>query len=71
MGADSQLDRILREYRLPYDWRSLLGLSKADPRMVGEVLTPSKLRHAKVRILFEYLGAMRVMDEDRMRRGLD
>lgn len=61
--VDSQLDRILQGYKLPYDSRSVL----TSLRMPGEALTSSRMRQAKLQILYEYIGAMRIVEYERMK----
>ncbi|PGH18048.1 hypothetical protein AJ79_00674 [Helicocarpus griseus UAMH5409] len=66
---NTQLDRILSEYKLHFDTRSLLV--SLPPRfrssLVNTMSPISRFRQAKLQLLLEYLGASRIV-EDRARR---
>jgi len=66
---NAQLDRILQEYKLPFDARSVLAATSFNGRSVGESMSSSRLRQAKLQILFEHLGANRIIEQERLRRG--
>ena len=60
------LDRILAAYRLPLDLRGVLG--KAATRG-GAGPSAGDARVAKVLVLYEYLGAVRLLEYERLRRS--
>lgn len=62
---DTQLDRILREYGLPYSARSVL--STVEIRDHRDSISSSRLRQAKLQILFEHLGASRIVEMEKER----
>jgi hypothetical protein len=66
---DTQLDRILQEYKLPFDIRSVLAATASNVRSVGEPMNSSRLRQAKLQILFEHLGANRIIEQERLKRS--
>jgi hypothetical protein len=66
---DTQLDRILQEYKLPFDTRSVAAAASFNGRGVGESTSSSRLRQAKLQILFEHLGANRIIDQERLKRS--
>ncbi|KAI9734509.1 MAG: hypothetical protein M1834_002109 [Cirrosporium novae-zelandiae] len=66
----TQLDRILQSYRLPYDARALMGLHPRDSPPSGD-----HLRKHKLWVLYDFLGAGRLVDpqherDQRTRRPL-
>lgn len=63
--TDSQLDRILQCYRLPLDIRPVNGGNMHS----REVVSSSRLRQAKVLTLLEYLGAWKIVEYERLKRG--
>lgn len=63
--SDAQLDRILQAYRLPLDLRSVH--TSTNPR---ESLSSSRVRQGKLNILLEFLGAARILEHDRLKRGM-
>ncbi|KAK2732948.1 hypothetical protein FQN57_002433 [Myotisia sp. PD_48] len=68
--GDSQLDRILQQYKLPYDSRSVLESTSSSGlfREGRESITPSRIRQAKIQILFEHLGVTRIVEHERKNR---
>ncbi|PGH35176.1 hypothetical protein GX50_01988 [[Emmonsia] crescens] len=65
---NTQLDRILQEYKIYSDARSLLVSLPLCLRSTNTMRSTSRLRQAKLHILLEYLGAVRIV-EDRSKRA--
>ncbi|PGH04019.1 hypothetical protein GX51_03689 [Blastomyces parvus] len=67
---NTQLDRILQDYKLYSDARSLLLTLPPRYRntLVNARCSTSRFRQAKLHILLEYLGAVRIV-EDRSKRA--
>ncbi|KAK2809813.1 hypothetical protein FQN50_003453 [Emmonsiellopsis sp. PD_5] len=63
----TQLDRILQEYKLPFETRTLLASLPSSARHALGTLGSSsaRFRQAKLHILFEHLGAIRIVDGNR------
>lgn len=67
--AVTQLDRILQEYKLPYDTRSIINSTNSNLLRDGrDSISSSRLRQAKLQILFEHLGASRIVEQERQKR---
>ncbi|EFQ99646.1 hypothetical protein MGYG_02659 [Nannizzia gypsea CBS 118893] len=65
----TQLDRILHEYQLPYDTRSIINSTNSNLlRDSRDMISSSRLRQAKLQILFEHLGASRIVEQERQKR---
>ncbi|OAL74253.1 hypothetical protein A7D00_2285 [Trichophyton violaceum] len=65
----TQLDRILQEYKLPYDTRSIINSTNSNLLRDGrDSISSSRLRQAKLQILFEHLGASRIVEQERQKR---
>ncbi|MCJ1386645.1 hypothetical protein MMC17_009771 [Xylographa soralifera] len=60
----SSLDRIFQAYRLPVDIRPL---GSGNPHM-RDGISSARLRQAKVLALFEYLGAWKIVEHERLKR---
>ncbi|KAK2786839.1 hypothetical protein FQN51_003484 [Onygenales sp. PD_10] len=67
----TQLDRILQEYKLPFETRTLLASLPSSARHALGTLGSSstRFRAAKLHILFEHLGAIRIVDGSGNRSG--
>ncbi|KAK2877061.1 hypothetical protein FQN49_001445 [Arthroderma sp. PD_2] len=66
----TQLDRILQEYKLPYDTRSIMSSTSSNLlRDSRDSISSSRLRQAKLQILFEHLGASRIVEQERQKRS--
>ncbi|KAM5443447.1 hypothetical protein MferCBS31731_001220 [Microsporum ferrugineum] len=66
----TQLDRILQEYKLPYDTRSIMSTLSSNLLRDGrDSISSSRLRQAKLQILFEHLGASRIVEQERQKRS--
>ena len=65
-STDSQLDRILLFYHLPTDIDALKRYAG------GREMTHSatRIRNVKLQTLWEYLGALKLLDYDKMRKGM-
>ncbi|KAJ9193758.1 hypothetical protein DTO164E3_7687 [Paecilomyces variotii] len=63
---NTQLDRILLSYHLPLSVREILTFRGASPRDVP----PSRIKHAKLQILLEHLGAHRLMAHEMSRHWI-
>lgn len=62
---DSQLDRVMQAYRLPLDIRPFNGGSLH----AREHLSSTRCQQAKLLTLFEYLGAWKLVEFERAKRG--
>ncbi|EER26448.1 hypothetical protein D8B26_003173 [Coccidioides posadasii str. Silveira] len=58
----TQIDRILQDYKIPHDMRSLLNILASSGIHAG-IVSSGRLRRAKLQLLFEHLGATRVVEE--------
>ncbi|EEP82555.1 predicted protein [Uncinocarpus reesii 1704] len=66
----TQIDRILQEYKIPHDTRSLLNiLASSGVRVNSDNVSSGRLRQAKLQLLFEHLGATRVVEEGGFKRS--
>ena len=61
--VDSQLDRIMQAYNLPHDRTSLQGAASLEP------VSSTRARIAKLHILLDFLGAYKLTEHDRLKRG--
>ncbi|EQL36240.1 hypothetical protein BDFG_02210 [Blastomyces dermatitidis ATCC 26199] len=68
---NTQLDRILQDYKLYTDARSLLLTLPPRHRstLVNARCSSSRFRQAKLHILLEYLGAVRIVEDRSNRAG--
>ncbi|KAL8826518.1 MAG: hypothetical protein Q9191_003756 [Dirinaria sp. TL-2023a] len=62
---NSQLDRIMQSYRLPLDLRSITTFSSRETTH-----SSTRVRQAKLHSLWEYLGAHKLLEYDKMRKGM-
>ncbi|KAI9803013.1 MAG: hypothetical protein M1825_002246 [Sarcosagium campestre] len=76
----TQLDRILQAYHLPLDVRSIvfagklhgslsLSSSSSSSSSSSRSISSSDVRNAKVHALYEFLGATRLVDYERLKRS--
>ena len=63
--ADSQLDRIMQAYRLPLDLRSV----NPSGQYTRESISSTRVRQGKLHMLLEYLGAYRLLEHEKLKRG--
>ncbi|KAK2767782.1 hypothetical protein FQN54_003941 [Arachnomyces sp. PD_36] len=82
---NTQLDRILQAYRLPFENRVLLALSSSHHQHSphhhhssrggsgggsrdGGDISSSRMRQIKLQVLFEHLGAVRIVEHEKLKR---
>ena len=63
--TDSQLDRIMQAYRLPLDLRSV----NPSGQYTRESISSTRVRQGKLHMLLEYLGAYRLLEHEKLKRG--
>ena len=64
-NTGSSIDRIFQAYRLPIDIRPLNGASLHT----RDGISTARLRQAKILALFEYLGAWKIVEHERLKRS--